>query len=114
MRVVKSDFIPGRSRPGKTTTVTSDWATRVTGGHATWMQRKGGKQWRKRKERNEERKKAKKIKLRVATLNVGTMTECSKTSQNSGQCDNHLDKVEESTKISEENKMVETKGLESE
>ena len=28
----------------------------------------------KRKERNEERKKAKKIKLRVATLNVGTMT----------------------------------------
>ena len=38
------------------------------------MQRKGGKQWRRRKERNEERKKAKKIKLRVATLNVGTMT----------------------------------------
>ena len=37
------------------------------------MQRNGGKQWR-RKERNEERKKAKKIKLRVATLNVGTMT----------------------------------------
>ena len=27
-----------------------------------------------KKERNEERKKAKKIKLRVATLNVGTMT----------------------------------------
>ena len=64
--------------------------------------------------REMKRKKAKKIKLRVATLNVGTMTECSKTSQNSGQCDNHLDKVEESTKISEENKMVETKGLESE
>ena len=37
------------------------------------MQRRGGKQWRRR-ERNEERKKAKKIKLRVATLNVGTMT----------------------------------------
>ena len=47
------------------------WAT---GGHATWMQRRGGKQWRKRKERNEERKKAKKIKLRIATLNVETMT----------------------------------------
>ena len=74
MRVVKSNFIPDRSRPGKTTTVTSDWATRVTGGHATLMQRRGGKQWRRRKERNEERKKAKKIKLRVATLNVGTMT----------------------------------------
>ena len=74
MRVVKSNFILDRSRPGKTTTVTSDWAPRVTGGHATWMQRRGGKQWRRRKERNEERKKAKKIKLRVATLNVGTMT----------------------------------------
>ena len=74
MRVVKSDFIPDRLRPGKTPIVTSDWAPRITGGHATWMQRKGGKQWRRRKERNEERKKAKKIKLRVATLNVGTVT----------------------------------------
>ena len=73
MRVVKSDFIQDRSRPGKTTSVTSDWTPRVTGGHATWMQRRSGKQWRRRKERNEERKKAKKIKLRIATLNVGTM-----------------------------------------
>ena len=38
------------------------------------MQRRGGKQWRKIKKRNEERKKAKKIKLKVAKLNVGTMT----------------------------------------
>ena len=38
------------------------------------MQRRGGKQWKRKKERNEERKKAKKIKLRVATLNVGIMT----------------------------------------
>ena len=59
---------------GKTTTVTSDWTPRVTGGHATYVQRRVGKQWRRRKQRNEERKKAKKIKLRVATLNVGTMT----------------------------------------
>ena len=72
MRVV-SDFIPDQSRPGITTTVTSDWAPRVTGGHVTWMQRRGGKQWRRKKERNEERKKAKKIKLRIATLNVGIM-----------------------------------------
>ena len=74
MRVVKSDLIPDRWRPGKTTTVTSDWAPRATSGHATWMQRRGGKQWRRRKERNEERKKAKKIKLKVATINAGTMT----------------------------------------
>ena len=38
------------------------------------MQRRGGKQWRKKKEKKEERKKAKKMKLRVATLNVGNMT----------------------------------------
>ena len=71
MRAV-SDFILDWSRPRITMTITSDWAPRATGGHATWMQRKGGKQWR-RKERNEERKKAK-IKLKVATLNLGTMT----------------------------------------
>ena len=66
-------FKPDRSRPGITTTVTSDWAPRVTGGHASWMQRRGGKPWRRKKERNDEMKKAKKIKLRVATLNVRTM-----------------------------------------
>ena len=69
-----SDFIPDRSRPGITTTVTSDWEPRATGGHAIWIQRRGGKQWRRKKEKNKERKKAKKIKLRVATLNFGTMT----------------------------------------
>ena len=74
MRVEQFNFIPDRSRPGKTTTVTSDWAPRVTGGYATWIQRRDGKQCKRRKERNEERKKAKKIKLRLATLNVGTMT----------------------------------------
>ena len=74
MRALKSDFIPDWSRPRKTMTVTSGWAPRVSGGHATCMHKRGGKQWRRKKERNEERKKAKKIKLRVATLNVGTMT----------------------------------------
>ena len=71
---VVSDIIPDGSRPRITTTVTSDWAPRATGEHVTWMQRRGGKQWRRKKERNNKRKKAKKIKLRVATLNVGTMT----------------------------------------
>ena len=64
MRVV-SNFIPDRRGQ-------SDLAPKATGGHATWMQRRGGKQWRRKKERNEERKNAKKIKLRVATLNVRT------------------------------------------
>ena len=57
MRVV-SDFIPDWSRPEITTTATRGWAPRATGGHATWMQRRGGKQWRRKKERNEEKKKA--------------------------------------------------------
>ena len=73
MRVV-SDFIRDQSRPGLTTTVTSNCTPRATGGHAAWMPKRDGKQWRRKKKRNEERKKAKKIKLRVATLNVGTMT----------------------------------------
>ena len=34
MRVV-SDFIPNRSRLWITTTVTSDWASKTTGGYAT-------------------------------------------------------------------------------
>ena len=65
-----------RSRPGLTTTVTSDLAPRVTGGHATWVHttRRAGKQWRRKKERNEKRRKVKKFKLKVGTLNVGTMT----------------------------------------
>ena len=71
---VVSDFILDRSRPGITTTVTCKWAPRATGGPATWMQRIRRKLWRRKKERNEERKKAKKIKLTVATLKVGTMT----------------------------------------
>ena len=75
MRVVESNFIPDRSKPGKTTIVISDWAPRVTrwtcylDANKRWI-----KQWSRRKERNEERKKAKKIKLKVTTLNVGTMT----------------------------------------
>ena len=40
--------------------------------------------------------------------------ECSKTAQNSSQCDNYLDKVEKSTKTSEENKIVEAERLENE
>ena len=38
----------------------------------------------------------------------------SKTAQISSKCNNHLDEVEESTKTSEENKMVEAERLQSE
>ena len=69
-----SVFTPDRSGPGIKTTVTSDLSPKVTSGHATWVPRKSGKQWKKKKERNEERKKAKKFKLKVGSLNVGTMT----------------------------------------
>ena len=69
-----SILIPDRSEPGIKTTVTSDLSPRVTGGHATWVQRRGGEQWRKKKKRNEERKIAQKIMQKVGSLNVGTMT----------------------------------------
>ena len=38
------------------------------------MQRRDGKRWRRNNERNEKKKKAKKIRLWVATLNFGTIT----------------------------------------
>ena len=76
MRVNKT-FIPDRLGPGSTTAVTSDWAPRVTDGHATWNHtcktRRGGECWNKKKER-EERRKDMKIELKVGSLNVGTMT----------------------------------------
>ena len=36
--------------------------------------RRDGRQWRRKKERNEERWKAKRIEMKVGILNVGTMT----------------------------------------
>jgi len=64
------------SWPGSTMAVTRDCYPRVTGGHATWMQRRrrGGRQWRQKREKPEERKQAKRVNLKVGTLNVGTMT----------------------------------------
>ena len=57
--------------------ITSNWAPRVTDGHATWKHtcktRRGGEYWRKKKER-EERRKDMKIEIKVGRLNVGTMT----------------------------------------
>ena len=73
----KLTIIPDRSRPGLTTAVTSDCKPRATGGHHTiWVRgtRRGGRQWRRKKERNEETWKAKRIEMKVRTLNVGTMT----------------------------------------
>ena len=69
MRVVKSDFIPDRSRPGKKTTGLDSkghWWTCYLDAKKMWSVEEG-------RRKNEERKKAKKIKLRVATLNVGTI-----------------------------------------
>ena len=75
------NLIPDRSGPGITTAVTSGCEPRVTGGHATWAQRRvqrrtrrGGRQWRRKTARNEERKKVREAEVKVGTLNVGTMT----------------------------------------
>ena len=47
------DFITDQSRLRITTIVTSDWASRATGGHNSWMQR-GKKQWRRNEESYED------------------------------------------------------------
>jgi len=75
MRGTNNHLIPDRSRPGSTTAVTNICAPRGVGGHATWAnRRRGGRQSRARKEKYANRKKAKRVDLKVGTLNVGTMT----------------------------------------
>ena len=77
MRINKT-FIPDRSGPGSTMTVTSNWAPRVTDGHATGSilvkrEEVGNVGGRRKRGRREERKDMK-IELKVGSLNVGTMT----------------------------------------
>ena len=73
MQVVNSNLMPDRSRPGLTTTATGAVVQQgISGKYATvgHRQRRGGKQVRRRKEK----KRGRKVALRVGTLNVGTMT----------------------------------------
>ncbi|XP_062866594.1 uncharacterized protein LOC134329279, partial [Trichomycterus rosablanca] len=72
MRVHLRDTIPDRSRPGLTTTATGAVDKQGACGNCATVSRRprGGKRVRRQKER----RKVKSVGLRVATLNVGTMT----------------------------------------
>ncbi|KAK3549329.1 hypothetical protein QTP70_034557 [Hemibagrus guttatus] len=72
MRVVSTNFIPDRSRPGLTTTAIGAVDLQGAGGNWATVGRRsrGGRRVR----RQRERRKGKSVGLRIGTLNVGTMT----------------------------------------
>ncbi|KAK3531455.1 hypothetical protein QTP70_020536 [Hemibagrus guttatus] len=72
MRIVSTNFIPDRSRPGLTTTAIGAVDLQGTGGNWATVGRRsrGGR----RVHRQREKRKGKSVGLRIGTLNVGTMT----------------------------------------
>ncbi|KAK3545734.1 hypothetical protein QTP70_011336 [Hemibagrus guttatus] len=72
MRIVSTNFIPDRSRPGLTTTAIGAVDLQGAGGNWATVGRRsrGGR----RVHRQREKRKGKSVGLRIGTLNVGTMT----------------------------------------
>ncbi|KAK3556927.1 hypothetical protein QTP70_022433, partial [Hemibagrus guttatus] len=72
MRIVSTNFIPDRSRPGLTTTAIGAVDLQGAGGNWATVGRRsrGGRRVR----RQREKRKGKSVGLRIGTLNVGTMT----------------------------------------
>ncbi|KAK3526333.1 hypothetical protein QTP70_024287, partial [Hemibagrus guttatus] len=72
MRIVSTNFIPDRSRPGLTTTAIGAIDLQGAGGNWATVGRRsrGGRRVR----RQREKRKGKSVGLRIGTLNVGTMT----------------------------------------
>ncbi|KAK3575200.1 hypothetical protein QTP86_020898, partial [Hemibagrus guttatus] len=72
MRIVSTNFIPDRSRPGLTTTAIGAVDLQGVGGNWATVGRRsrGGR----RVHRQREKRKGKSVGLRIGTLNVGTMT----------------------------------------
>ncbi|KAK3543285.1 hypothetical protein QTP70_014057, partial [Hemibagrus guttatus] len=72
MRIVSTNFIPDRSRPGLTTTAIGAVDLQGTGGNWATVGRRSRGGWRVHRQR--EKRKGKSVGLRIGTLNVGTMT----------------------------------------
>ncbi|KAK3518329.1 hypothetical protein QTP86_018784, partial [Hemibagrus guttatus] len=72
MRIISTNFIPDRSRPGLTTTAIGAVDLQGAGGNWATVGRRsrGGR----RVHRQREKRKGKSVGLRIGTLNVGTMT----------------------------------------
>ncbi|KAK3573123.1 hypothetical protein QTP86_014136 [Hemibagrus guttatus] len=72
MRIVSTNFIPDRSRPGLTTTAIGAVDLQGAGGNWATVGRRSRGGTRVRRQR--EKRKGKSVGLRIGTLNVGTMT----------------------------------------
>ncbi|KAK3546933.1 hypothetical protein QTP86_005126 [Hemibagrus guttatus] len=72
MRIVSTNFIPDRSRPGLTTTAIG--AVDLQGAGGNWATVGGRSRGGRRVHRQREKRKGKSVGLRIGTLNVGTMT----------------------------------------
>ncbi|KAK3541918.1 hypothetical protein QTP86_008096 [Hemibagrus guttatus] len=72
MRIVSTNFIPDRSRPGLTTTAIGTVDLQGAGGNWATVGRRSRGGWRVHRQR--EKRKGKSVGLRIGTLNVGTMT----------------------------------------
>ncbi|KAK3522608.1 hypothetical protein QTP86_027158 [Hemibagrus guttatus] len=72
MRIVSTNFILDRSRPGLTTTAIG--AVDLQGGGGNWATVGGRSRGGRRVRRQREKRKGKSVGLRIGTLNVGTMT----------------------------------------
>ncbi|KAK3558157.1 hypothetical protein QTP86_011880 [Hemibagrus guttatus] len=72
MRIVSTNFIPDRSRPGLTTTAIG--AVDLQGAGGNWATVGGRSRGGRRVRRQREKRKGKSVGLRIGTLNVGTMT----------------------------------------
>uniref|UniRef100_A0A8C4R3Y4 Endonuclease/exonuclease/phosphatase domain-containing protein n=1 Tax=Eptatretus burgeri TaxID=7764 RepID=A0A8C4R3Y4_EPTBU len=74
MRTTKRISIPDRSRPGLPTTATCTGGQQGTSGNCATAGRRRRRRRRRRVQRQWERGKGRSVQVRVATLNVGTMT----------------------------------------
>ncbi|KAK3522213.1 hypothetical protein QTP70_032774, partial [Hemibagrus guttatus] len=72
MRIVSTNFIPDRSRPGLTTTAIG--AVDLQGAGGNWSTVGGRSRGGRRVRRQREKRRGKSVGLRIGTLNVGTMT----------------------------------------
>ncbi|KAK3540074.1 hypothetical protein QTP70_025389, partial [Hemibagrus guttatus] len=72
MRIVSTNFIPDRSRPGLTKTAIG--AVDLQGAGGNWATVGGRSRGGRRVRRQREKRKGKSVGLRIGTLNVGTMT----------------------------------------
>ncbi|KAI5625322.1 hypothetical protein C0J50_15181 [Silurus asotus] len=74
MQITNENVIPDQSRPGLTTTATGIVSRQGTGGNWATVGRRRGRRGGRRLQRWQGKEQCRRVEIRVATLNVGTMT----------------------------------------